>query len=295
MNRVRKEVGCSGNISERFTGRNVGVAILDTGICSHPDLKNQVISFVDFINGKEEMYDDNGHGTHVSGIVSGNGFSSFGAYKGIAPSAKLICLKVLDHNGDGNTNDVLKALEYVIENKENLGIRIVNISIGSIPKANNGERTRLIKGVEKAWDAGLCVVVAAGNNGPNPMSVTTPGISRKVITVGSSDRESMTDDSGRIRRNFSGRGPTPYCIVKPEVVAPGVGVRSCLYNSSGYTVKSGSSMATAVVSGCLALLIEKYPDISNSEIKIRLFERCIDVNLPKNQQGWGMIHLHSLL
>ena len=293
MDKVRKKIGCDGFIAERYRGRGVGVAVLDTGISPHADLKNRVISFVDFINGSHEMYDDNGHGTHISGIICGNGFASYGTYRGIAPSANLIALKVLDRRGDGNTTDVLKGLEYVIRNKERLGIKIVNISIGSIPKSNSREKTRLIKGVEEAWDAGLCVVVAAGNNGPMPMSVTTPGISRKVITVGSSDVDSYNNEN--TIKNFSGRGPTPYCIVKPEVVAPGVSVKSCAVHDGTYTVKSGSSMSTAVVSGCITLLTEKYPYMNNVDIKLRLYERCIKTDMPKNQQGWGMIHLHSLL
>lgn len=294
LNRVRNEIGCEEVISSRYNGKNVGIAVLDTGISVHDDLKSRVISFVDFINGENKMYDDNGHGTHISGIIAGNGHCSNGMYRGIAPSCNVISLKVLDNKGDGNTKDVLRALEYVIDNKERLGIRIVNISIGSIPNARSGERTKLIQGVERAWDEGLCVIVAAGNNGPNPMTVTTPGISRKVITVGACESYNGNENVPA-KKNFSGRGPTPYCIVKPEVVAPGINVKSCLNDRTDYTVKSGSSMATAVVSGCIALLMEKYPRITNSKIKLRLYERCIDLNLPKNQQGWGMIHLPELL
>lgn len=295
MNRVRKEVGCDRIISSRYSGKNVGVAILDTGVFPHIDLKRNIIKFKDFVNDNNDAYDDNGHGTHVGGIIAGNGISSYGEYCGIAPDSNLICIKVLDNKGDGNTNDVLKALDYIIRNKEKYGIKIVNISIGSIPRANSGERTRLIQGVEKAWDNGLCVIVAAGNNGPAPMTVTTPGISRKVITVGSSDIDLLSEGQIKRKTGFSGCGPTPYCIVKPEVVAPGLDVHSCSNENDGYIVKSGSSMSTAVVSGCIALLMEKYPNITNSEIKIRLYERCVDLNLPRNQQGWGKLHLHSLL
>ena len=295
LNRVRIEVGCDKVIASRYSGKNIGVAILDTGIFLHKDLKENIVMFKDFVNDNNNPYDDNGHGTHVAGIIAGTGFSSYGEYKGIAPNAHLICLKVLDEKGDGNTNDVLKALDFVIKNKERYGIRIINISIGSIPKANSGERTRLIQGVEKAWDSGICVVVAAGNNGPGPMTVTSPGISRKVITVGSSDTDYLPGGEVKKVNRFSGRGPTPFCIVKPEVVAPGIDIKSCDIIENSYTVKSGSSMSTAVVSGCIALLMEKYPNISNRDVKLRLYERCVDINLPKNQQGWGKLNLHSLL
>lgn len=292
---MRVEVGCDRIISSRYSGRNIGVAILDTGVFLHNDLKRKIVLFKDFVNDNNIPYDDNGHGTHIAGIISGNGFSSYGEYRGIAPDANLICLKVLDEKGDGNTNDVLRALEFIIKNKDKYGIRIINISIGSIPRTNNGERTRLIQGVERAWDCGLCVIVAAGNNGPAPMSVTTPGISRKVITVGSSDADNLTGAKNKVINQFSGRGPTPYCIVKPEVVAPGSEIKSCSNKGNDYVIKSGSSMSTAVVSGCIALLMEKYPNITNSEVKLRLYERCVDINLPKNQQGWGKLNLHSLL
>ena len=295
LNRVRIEVGCDNSVSSRYSGKNVGVAILDTGVFPHKDIKRNIIMFKDFVNDNNNPYDDNGHGTHVAGIIGGNGLSSYGEYKGIAPDVNLICIKVLDEKGDGNTNDVLKALDYVIKNKERYGIRIINISIGSIPRTNSGERTKLIQGVEKAWDHGLCVVVAAGNNGPAPMTVTTPGISRKVITVGSSDVDYLPGGQVKKVNRFSGCGPTPFCIVKTEVVAPGIDIKSCDIESDSYTIKSGSSMSTAVVSGCIALLMEKYPNISNSEVKLRLYERCVDINLPKNQQGWGKLNLHSLL
>lgn len=296
MDRVRGKIGCDGWIARRYSGYGVGIAVLDTGVCGiHPDLRNTVIDFVDFVNGNNYLYDDNGHGTHISGIIAGSAVCSRGKYRGIASGANLICLKVLDQKGDGNTNEVLRALDYVISNKEELGIRIVNISIGTIPKSNRLEHTRLIQGVENAWDAGLCVVVAAGNNGPQPMSITSPGISRKVITVGSCDNYISNDEKLNIREGFSGRGPTPFCIVKPEVLAPGVGIKSCLYRSNDYVSKSGSSMSTAVVSASIALLLEKYPDMTNTDVKLRLYENCIDLGLPKNQQGWGMLHLHRLL
>lgn len=295
LNRVRKEIGCDKFISSRYTGKNIGVAVLDTGVYLHKDLRNNIVVFKDFVNDNNKPYDDNGHGTHICGIIGGNGFSSYGEYRGIAPDVKLICLKVLDEKGDGNTNDVLRALDFIIKNKDRYNIRIINISIGSIPKTNMGERTRLIQSVEKAWDHGLCVVVAAGNNGPAPMTVTTPGISRKVITVGSSDVEINTDKNMRKNISFSGCGPTPFCIVKPEVVAPGFEVNSCSNEGDYYAKKSGSSMSTAVVSGSIALLMEKYDRMTNAEVKLRLYERCVDINLPRNRQGWGKVNLHSLL
>lgn len=153
--------------------------------------------------------------------------------------------------------------------------------------------------MENAWDEGIVVVTAAGNNGPKPMTITTPGISRKVITVGCSDDQEMADVQGNKMINYSGRGPTAACICKPDIVAPGSSIISCAAisrrNSKLYCIKSGTSMATPVVSGAIAALLSKYPNMTNVDVKIRLMEKAIDLGLPKNQQGWGMLDVSNLL
>lgn len=142
---------------------------------------------------------------------------------------------------------------------------------------------------------GLVVVVAAGNNGPAPLSVTTPGISRKVITVGCSD-DHMEVLVGKNRMvDYSGRGPTMAAVCKPDLVAPGCSVASCASLRDKYTIKSGTSMSTPIVSGAIALLLEKYPDMTNRDVKLRLMETCRDMGLPKNQQGWGLLDVERLL
>ncbi len=170
----------------------------------------------------------------------------------------------------------------------------------------------LVKGVNAVWDAGIVVVVAAGNNGPNPMSISIPGISRKVITVGSSDDNYTVDVFGSKKKDYSGRGPTLACIKKPDVIAPGSNIVSCgiqksnsrkgnrvkrLSNdsSSVYTVKSGTSMSTPVVSGAMALLLSKYPKMSNRDVKLKLKSGTIDLGHSWSKQGWGLINIPKLL
>ncbi len=299
MNHVHSVIGTSWARRQDLTGRGVGVAVLDTGIYPHPDFAGRLFCFRDMINGRQAPYDDNSHGTHVMGVLGGSGEASGGLYEGVAPGCGLIAVKVLDSRGNGSVTNLLRGLAWIREHKEEYGIRIVNISVGSVPKKETGEESVLIRGVEQAWADGLVVVVAAGNEGPAARSVTTPGISRKVITVGSSDDHRAVEVCGSSMVDYSGRGPTERCICKPDVVAPGAAVVSCnavsRRNGRLYGVKSGTSMATPVVSGALALLLEKEPDMTPRDVKLRLRETALDLGLPRNQQGWGMIHIARLL
>ena len=134
---------------------------------------------------------------------------------------------MLDHNGNGNIPDVLKGVEWILENKEKYNIRIANVSVGANGKTEFECESKLVAGVNKLWDEGIVVCVAAGNNGPSPQSITTPGISRKVITVGASDDEETVEVMGNITSDYSGRGPTKDCICKPDIVAPGSNIWAC--------------------------------------------------------------------
>ncbi len=275
-----------------ITGKNIGIAVLDTGISNHIDLNDNLVYFKDYINMRKTAYDDNGHGSHVSGIIAGNGYKSKGRFKGIAPDSKIIMLKCLDKNGNGKIDNAEKGLDFIIDNRDRFNIRIVNISVGSIKKTDDNETERLVKAVEELWKLGFVVIVAAGNNGPDKGSVTAPGNAKSVITVGASD-DNMVSGNDR-RKNYSGRGPTEICVVKPEIVCPGTGIISC-NNKNGYSAKSGTSMAVPIVSGIVALMLERKPDLTNKEIKKKMYETAIDVGLPKNHQGWGEINARRLI
>lgn len=271
-----------------LTGSGVGVAVLDTGIYPHIDFDTRIVAFQDFLNGRKRPYDDNGHGTHVAGLIASSGKGSGGKYRGIAPGCHIICAKILDKRGNGMMKDVLDALRWVRNNKEKYGIRIVNISVGTVDGFNKTS-ARLVKGVEEAWDDGLIVVTAAGNMGPSPGTITAPGISRKVITVGSSD---LLDE----KNGISGAGPTPDCICKPDIVTPGFHVISCAPGPKcGYAAKSGTSMSTPKVSGAIALMLEKDPYLTNVEIKMLLKEAAVDLGYGRNQQGWGELNMDTFL
>lgn len=280
-------------------GEGIGIAILDTGIYPHPDFRNRIIAFEDFISRKQKVYDDCGHGTHIAGIAAGDGSMSRGYYRGIAPKASVIACKVLDYSGNGSVDTVMKGLDWIIRNKEKYNIRVVNISVGTITKKESDEESELVKAVNAAWDAGLVVCVAAGNNGPEPYSITTPGISRKVITVGSSDDDEAVEVSGKVISDYSGRGPSYSCIIKPDLVAPGSNIYSCQAKRQGrwknsYIRKSGTSMSTPIVSGAVALLLSRYPYLTNGEVKKRLCESATELGLASNRQGFGMLNIETL-
>ncbi|MBE5963654.1 MAG: peptidase S8 [Lachnospira sp.] len=268
----------------------IGVAVLDTGIYPHVDFENRIRVFKDFVNNIKRPYDDNGHGTHVSGIIAGAGIANK-RYRGVAPMANIIALKTLDKKGDGEVENVIKANEWILENCIKYNIRIVNISMGAAP-ANKDEYTpkekRFIENVERLWDAGIVVVAAAGNNGPESNSITIPGVSKKVITVGNCENTSISKTS-------SGRGPTVDRILKPDIIVPGNNIMACANMRNAYTTKSGTSMSTPIVSGTIARMLEKNPSLTNYEIKENLQKTAIDMGYDRNRQGFGMLNINDLL
>ena len=289
---------CKDTADSRYLGTGICAAILDTGIALHPDLKDRVAGFRDFTGSSIKCRDDSGHGTHVAGILAGNGISSGGTYAGMAPRTDLLIGKVLDREGNGNVDNVISGIQWVMESAVSCGIRIVNISVGTQPDLAQSQKDRLQKAVEELWDMGLIVVVSAGNYGPRSGTVVVPGNSRKVITVGVPDSPSSFSRSRRKRINYSGRGPTNECVIKPDIFAPGTGILSCNSRFSfpgepSYIMKSGTSMATPVVSGALACLLSKYPDMTNVEVKLKLRESCMKI--PGTESGWGLLNVEQLM
>lgn len=300
MKWVKQTVGywCGDIKSGDCLGGGICIAVLDTGVSRHPDLEKRILDFRDFTGECQSVYDDSGHGTHVAGILAGDGKVSSGRYAGMAPKAKLLIGKVLDKTGNGKVEDVLSGIEWILEKKEIYDIRIVNISVGTQPDIKECQKKLFLDAVEDLWDRGIVVVVSAGNYGPGRGSVAVPGNSRKVITVGVPDTELPVMLKRKKYVNYSGRGPTGECVVKPDVFAPGTGIISCnsRYGRAGehpYIMKTGTSMATPVVSGAIACLLSKYPDMSNIEVKLRLRASCCKV--AGTEAGWGMLNVKMLM
>jgi serine protease AprX len=278
-----------------FDGTGVGIAVVDSGVASwHDDLgSNRVTRFVDFVGFQPVAYDDYGHGTHVAGILAGNGYDSGGRRRGIAPGATLLVEKVLDGAGQGYISNVIAAIDYAIANKAALNLRVINLSVAAgVYESYNSDPLTLA--AKRAVEAGLVVVSAAGNLGraadgsEQYGGIGAPGNAPWVITVGASSHNGTADRSDDIVAAFSSRGPSAIDFqAKPDLVAPGVGIESLteagstLYNTKPlmrlwgtvatatepYLSLSGTSMASPVVSGTIALMLQANPALTPNQVK----------------------------
>ena len=290
-----------------YDGAGIGIAVIDSGVATwHDDLtysgsnpavrvngNQRVAAFVDFVNGRLVPYDDYGHGTHVSGIISGNGFDSHGQRAGIAPASHLVSLKVLDHLGRGLTSDVIAAIEYAVRNRSLYNIRVINLSVGAaVTTSYNNDPLALA--AKRAVDAGIVVIAAAGNQGrtssgaPLYGGITAPGNAPWVLTVGASSHGGTLNRLDDTHAGYSSRGPTRFdYAAKPDLLAPGTGIVSLsAANSTFYLTKatallggtlntatkpylslSGTSMAAPVVAGSVALMIQANPGLTPNLVK----------------------------
>ena len=262
-------------------GSLVGVAVIDSGLEASPEFGDRIAAFYDFThNGGKSAppTDDYGHGTHVAGLIAGNGTLSGGLYRGVAPSARVIALKVLDENGAGYTSNVINAIEFATKHKDRLGIDIINLSLGH-PILEPAASDPLVQAVEAAVRAGIVVVAGAGNLGisadtrePGYAGILSPGNAPSAITVGCGQTfDTITRSDDRVA-DYSSRGPTWYDAgAKPDLIAPGhalvatAATSSTLYLNNpalrvddAYLRLNGTSMATAVVSGTVALIMEAH-------------------------------------
>jgi serine protease AprX len=289
---VRDELG--------YDGAGVGVAVIDSGVAAwHDDLATadgaaqRVEAFVDFVEGRTVPYDDYGHGTHVAGIIAGNGFDSAGARAGIAPAVRLVVMKVLDGAGRGHISDVIAAIGYAVEHRHTYGLRIINLSIGA-GVFESAATDMLSLAAKKAVDQGIVVIASAGNFGkgadgrPRYGGITAPGNAPWVLTVGASSHMGTVDRADDTIASFSSRGPTAIDrFAKPDLVAPGVGTESLTDPASAlfaakplmringilptpyapYLSLSGTSQAAPVVAGVVALMLQANPSLSPNAVK----------------------------
>lgn len=299
MNRVRKLVEAQ---PCKYTGKRVTVAILDSGIVAHPDFAGRISAFRNFTGKKQQPFDDSGHGTHVAGILAGDGSCCDRLYRGIAPDCHIVMGKVLKENGEGSIDDMINAINWVLSIKEQYHIKILNISAGVEKIREKKKEQDLIKCLEKAWDKGLFVIVAAGNQGPINGSLSSLGEGEKVISVGCHEgRDGIYFKSSC--EDYSGRGKVGCIPRKPDIVAPGTEIMStnAFFRrikrgiKDGYIRKSGTSMAVPVVAGAAALFFEKYPLADNEMVKQAMLSSALDMRDAPNKQGWGMLQIQKML
>ena len=334
MNRAAVTVGArAAQQTWGYDGAGVGVAVIDSGITHfHDDLTYQGLStkvrvvanqrvtgFVDFVNNNPVAYDDNGHGTHVAGIIAGNGYDSYGTRAGIAPAAHLVSLKVLDKDGRGVISDVIAAFDWAVANRVAHNIRVINLSVGA-RITESYETDPLTLAAKRAVDAGIVVVTAAGNlgkgNNNKPLygSITAPGNAPWVLTVGASSTEGTPMRWDDVIAPYSSRGPTAIDFAaKPDLVAPGTGIVSIsdptseFYRTKGayllvgtrakaykpYLSLSGTSMASPVVAGTVALMIQANPKLTPNLVKAILQYTAQKYNYDALTQGAGFLNSYG--
>jgi serine protease AprX len=281
-----------------YNGDGIVVAVVDSGISDHAALAGQVVARVNLVTDEPGVTGDPfGHGTHIAGIIGGSTTAAARitpAYAGgSAPGVKFVDVRVLGSNGGGYTSDVIAGIDWTIANAKKYRIRVINLSLGH-PVAEPSVTDPLCRAVARAVQAGLTVVVSAGNYGrtasgaPVLGGITSPGNSPLAITVGAIDTRGTADRGDDRVAPYSSRGPTKYeFAVKPDVVAPGTNLVSLESPGSwlaghypswhvagsgrnAYYRLSGSSMAAAVVSGGVALLLDSNPNLTPAQIKVAL-------------------------
>lgn len=301
---IAKKVLSFDEINDTYTGKGITVAVIDTGIAEHLDFcsfDNRIVHFEDFIQSKTIPYDDNGHGTFVSGVLAGNGFLSGKKYSGVAPKANIIMCKALDERGETGSLTILKAMQWIYENKNKYNIKIVCMSLGSQPLENGDP---LMQGAEALWNEGIVVVAAAGNSGPEHRTIKSPGSSGRIITVGALD-DGRNINNAKINHinfdkknfavaKFSSRGPSNN-FYKPDCLASGVDIVCTSQGNNFYTQMSGTSVSTPMVAGGCALLLEKYPNLTPIQVKSKLLSSCDKINGDRNAEGFGVLNLQKLL
>ena len=320
-------VGAEQLHAQGITGAGVTVAVLDTGTFSlvalnkTPDrqwrLLGQYNAIYDQMDGSRfnaVPTDDNGHGTHVTSVILSSAETTKPVkYNGIAPYANYLSIKAFDADGASSYLDVIRGVDWVVANKDAYNIRILNCSFSALPQSPYWDDP-LNQAIMRAWQAGIVVVAAAGNTGPDPMTVGVPGNVPYVITVGAmSDNYTPDDGSDDALASFSAAGPTVEGFVKPDLVAPGghmlglmlgntqIAVEHPEFHDGGiYFTMSGTSQATAVVSGIIALMLQANPSLMPDDVKCRLMasarpalDNNSDLAYSIFQQGAGVVNAYD--
>lgn len=268
--------------AEGITGQGVGIAVIDTGIYPHIDFcvpQRRIAAFVDFINGKNEPYDNHGHGTAVAGIACAGG-RFYGGVCGAAPQSHIVALKAVDDSGSGNVLGILTAMQWIYTNFRALRVKVVNMSLGSDPM---GEQDPLVLGVRALTSVGLTVVASAGNAGPGDGTLKSPGVSEAALTVGGAEKGAR----GWYAADFSSRGTLKDG--KPDLIAPAVDIPTCK-QGGGFTVVNGTSAAAPLVSGVCALILQQHGSYAPARVKQEVLALLQRLDCPQSVCGAGLLN-----
>ncbi|GAC1441747.1 MAG: hypothetical protein NVSMB55_10350 [Mycobacteriales bacterium] len=289
-----------------WTGSNVGVAVIDTGINATGDLAGKVVHTEDF-SGETDGVDRFGHGTFIAGLIAGSGAASGGAVRGVAPDANLISLKIAGKDGSADITHVLAALQWAVSFKDVYNIRVINLSLGT-DSTQDYRIDPLNYAVERAWQAGIVVVVSASNRGPNPGTISKPADDPFVVTVGAIRDGTTLRTSDDVVPDFSGAGPTASNgLTKPDLAAPGGSVISTRAPGSTidtnypsarvgttYFKGSGTSFASAITSGSVALMLSRDASLTPDVVKARLMDTASPGPVADpNRVGAGVLNAYA--
>ncbi len=305
------------NAPSYIRGSDITVAIVDSGLARHGDLNrgrgnSRIVGQVDFSSGNGSVDDFYGHGTHVAGAIGGNGNHSTGSYMGVAPGVNLLDVKVTDDYGAGSMSNVIAGLQWILENRETYDIRVVNLSLNSTV-AESYHTSPLSAALEILWFNRIVVVVSAGNNGTSNQGVVYPPANDPfVITVGAMNDAGTPNISDDQLSPFSAYGTTPEGYAKPDLVAPGTNIIAALasddsnlaldhpaHTVSGaagnhYFRMSGTSMASAVAAGAVALLLQDEPNLTPDQVKHRLMTTAKSISgQPNGSTGAGYLDIYA--
>ncbi len=311
-----------------ITGDGVTVAVLDSGLWNDPRLTEdtrgqpRVLASYDAIAGEEvdTAFDESGHGSHMTSILAQNRVISRrgaapGAWRGIAPDAGLVVVKAFSREGQGDLLDIVRGVQWIVDHRETYDIRVVSLSFAARPRWPYW-LDPINQALMRAWDAGIVAVAAAGNEGPDDMTIGSPGNLPYLLTVGAiTDSWTIDDATDDYLPDFSSRGPTPSAHIKPDLVAPGGHMAGLTRPGStlmaefpeyllqnGDFVMTGTSQAAALVSGLVALLLQVEPDLSPDDVKCKFMSSAnpaisADGRLSYSpfQQGAGAINIQRAL
>jgi hypothetical protein len=280
------QIGAPAAWQAGYTGKGVTVAVLDTGVDqTHPDLAGRETGGRNFSGSRDDI-DHYGHGTHVASIVAGTGAKSGGRFRGVAPDARILDVKVLGDNGFGPDSAIIAGMQWAAEQ----GADVVNMSLGAFDDPDIDPVEEAVNTLSARY--GTLFVIAAGNFGPQAATISSPGSADAALTVGAVDRRNQIAD-------FSGRGPREGGgVIKPDITGPGVDIVAALHADGrigepvvdGYTSLSGTSMATPHVAGAAALLAQQRPELTGGQLKARLIGGSTPTaGLTPFQQGAGRV------